>query len=47
MRLDVFHALRDLRADKIGALASLTHPAVCTENLIRVDEVGESPKLAQ
>jgi hypothetical protein len=27
MRLDVFHVLRDLRADKIGALVPLAHPA--------------------
>ena len=28
-------------------IVSFVEAVVCTENLIRVDEVGESPKLAQ
>jgi hypothetical protein len=33
----------DMRKCNLGRIA----PPVCTENLIRVDEVAESPKLAQ
>jgi hypothetical protein len=39
MRLDVFHALRDLKADEIGAFVSLVHPA-CQPTLICPARIG-------
>jgi hypothetical protein len=41
--------MRKLRRDRADAVAtvSLLSDCVCTKNFIRVDEVTESPKLAQ
>ena len=46
------HKLSADRSKKVYALPSFVQqndglPGVCTENLIRVDEVAESPKLTQ